>query len=361
MTRAPGRFTYVSRHLHTRDGQPGERRREVTLEVDGAGRVRGAQGGDRARQGETSDTVARVPGMGGARGMDAAARGRGSREADAARRGLPSDGLAEGSPEADAAGQGARGPGVVPQALWLWHGPPPVGCITGREELSGREGPHCVTRADGRQVEGTLLGTPFRARYGEAGRLEVLEVGDSRFTVAAPGERLRAPPELFAEGLPVEGTRGALALEPPLEVPARLEGMTPWDAGPARALAARVHAAFTDKGPGAADWNEDGQGEAGGCLAHALRFAAGARERGVKVALVHGLLVVDGGPARPHAWVRVALARGGTLDLDPTSLDAVRPDTHLPVALEDARGPALDAGARWLSLLRGAHRVVRRP
>ncbi|NTX55706.1 transglutaminase domain-containing protein, partial [Myxococcus sp. CA039A] len=85
------------------------------------------------------------------------------------------------------------------------------------------------------------------------------------------------------------------------------------------------------------------------------------REKGVKVALVHGLLVVDGGPARPHAWVRVALVGGGTLDLDPTSLDDVRADTHLALALAEARGPALEAGARWLALLRGAHRVVRRP
>jgi hypothetical protein len=292
LTLEPGRFTYASRHLHTRDGQPGERRREVTLEVDGAGRVGGAE--------------------------------------------------------------------VSPQALWLWRGPPDVGCVVAREELSGREGPHCVTRVEGSRVEGTLLGTSFRASYSERGRLEVLDVGDSRFTLAAPGTRLRSPPELFAQGLPVEGTRGALTLEPPLDVPARLEGMTPWDAGAARALAARVHAAFIDKAPGAADWNENGEGEAGGCLAHALRFAAGARERGVKVALVHGLLVVDGGPARPHAWVRVALAKGGTLDLDPTSLDAVRPDTHLPLALEDARGPALEAGRRWLELLHGAHRVVRR-
>ncbi|NMO13457.1 lasso peptide biosynthesis protein [Pyxidicoccus fallax] len=319
LTRSPGRFTYTSRHLHTRDGQPGERRREITLEVDEAGRVRGSLA---ARETEAAEQRTR------------------------------------GAPVTQPV---ARGTEVVPQALWLWHGPPPVGCVTAREELSGREGPHCVTRVDGRQVEGTLFGAPFRARYGEAGRMEVLDVGDSRFTVAAPGERLRTPPELFAQGLPVEGSHGALALEPPLEVPARRADMTPWDAASARALAAKVHAAFPEKGPGAADWSEDGQGEAGSCLAHALRFAAGARERGVKVALVHGLLVVDGGPARPHAWVRVALARGGTLDLDPTSLDAVRPDTHLPLALEDAKGPALEAGARWLALLRGAHRVVRRP
>jgi len=262
--------------------------------------------------------------------------------------------------EVDAQGR-VRGAQAVPQALWLWRARPPVGCVVGREELTGREGAHCVTSVQGRRVEGTLLGAAFQARYGDDGRLEALEVGDSRFTVAAPGERLRAPPELFAEGLPVEGARGALALEPPLVVPARLAGMTPWTAGAARALAAEVHAAFPEKGPGGADWSEDGEGEAGGCLAHALRFAARARARGVRVALVHGLLVVDGGPARPHAWVRVALGTGGTLDLDPTSLDAVTPHTHLPIALAEAQGPALEAGARWLSLLRGAHRVVRRP
>ncbi|WP_426744960.1 lasso peptide biosynthesis protein [Myxococcus faecalis] len=262
--------------------------------------------------------------------------------------------------EVDAEGRLVGRP-VVPQALWLWRGPPTLGCVTGREELSGREGPHCVTGGTAPWVEGTLLGTPFRARYDARGRMDVLEVGESRFTVASPGTRLVAPPDFFAQGLPVEGERGALTLVPALEVPARLPGMTPWTARAARALAARVHAAFIEKGPSAADWREDGEGEAGGCLAHALRFAAKARKQGVKVALVHGLLVVDGGPARPHAWVRVALEDGGTLELDPTSMDPVRADTHLPVALADAQGPALEAGARWLALLRGDHRVVRRP
>ncbi|WP_338863599.1 transglutaminase domain-containing protein [Myxococcus stipitatus] len=291
LTLEAGRFTYLSQHLHTRGTSHGERRREVTLEVDASGRLSGGTG--------------------------------------------------------------------VPQALWLWRGPPAPGCVVGREELSGREGPHCATGGMAPWVEGTLLGVPFRARYGVGGRMEVLEVGESRFTEAAPGERLRAPPDFFSRGLPVEGAQGALALVPAVEVPSRLEGMTPWSRSAARALAARVHAAFPEKGPGDSDWREGGEGEAGGCLAHALRFAAEARAKGVKVALVHGLLVVDGGPARPHAWVRVALVEGGTLDLDPTSMDAVRPDTHLPLALEDARGPALEAGARWLALLRGAHRVVR--
>lgn len=254
-----------------------------------------------------------------------------------------------------------EGSASVPQALWLWRGPPGNGCVTGREELTGREGPHCVTATHGREVEGVMLGTPFRARYDANGRLEVLEVAESRFTVAAPGEKLRAPPELFADGLPVEGARGALAFEPPWRVPERLPEMTPWDAAAARALAKQVHAAFPEKGPGAADWRQGGEGEAGGCLAHALRFAAEAAKRGQRVGMVHGLLVVDGGPARPHAWVRVALAGGGVLELDPTSLDPVRPETHLPLALVDPRGSSVEAGERWLELLRGTHRIVRRP
>ncbi len=294
LARGPGRFTYTSRHLHTREGRVDARVREATLALDARGAVVGTRG-------------------------------------------------------------------VVPQALWLWRGPPGPGCVTAREELTGRDGPHCVSAVREGRVEGTLAGAPFRARYDGRGRLEVLEVGESRFTAAAPGVRLKAPPELFGEGLPVEGGRGALAFSPPWPVPARLEGMTDWSAREARALAAEVHAAFPEKGPGAADWRRGGEGEAGGCLAHALRFAAGAAKRGQRVALVHGLLVVDGGPARPHAWVRVGLPGGGTLDVDPTSLDAVRADTHLALALVPAEGDAREAGERWLALLRGEHRVVRRP
>ncbi|RKH20875.1 transglutaminase domain-containing protein [Corallococcus praedator] len=293
-----GRFTYTSRHLHVREGRAGERVREVTLDVEATGRVAGAD--------------------------------------------------------------------AVPQALWLWHGPPPEGCVKGREELSGQEGPHCVTSRSPTSAEGTMLGARFRASYDARGRLQALDVGESRFTVAAPGERLRTPPELFADGVPVEGgVDGALKLVPSKQarptapVPDRLPEMTDWTPDAARALSRKVHAAFPDKGPTAADWRSGGEGEAGGCLAHALRFASLARASGQRVGLVHGLLVVDGGPARPHAWVRVAVRGGGTLDLDPTSLDPVRADTHLPLALVAPEGPGLEAGERWLALLRGDWRVVR--
>jgi len=290
---APGarRFTYTSRHLHTRGGHQGERVREVTLELGPKG------------------TVA-------------------------------------GSPS-------------VPQALWLWRGPPVLGCVSGREELSGREGPHCVTAIWGDTVQGLLLGQPFHARYDGRGRMVALQVGEASFTQVAPGVRLRPPPELFAQGLPVEGETGPLAFAPPWPLAPDPSWLTQWREQEARALAKAVHAAFPEKGPGDADFREGGEGEAGGCLAHALRFATRAVTLGHRVGLVHGLLVVDGGPARPHAWVRVGLLGGGTLDLDPTSLDAVTPETHLPLAVVEPRGVAFEAGERWLALLRGEHRVVR--
>lgn len=295
LTLAPGgkRFTYTSRHLHTRGDDFGERVKEVSLELGEGGTVVGRSS--------------------------------------------------------------------VPQALWLWRGPPAPGCVTGREELSGREGPHCVTAHRGDTVEGTMFGQPFTARYGAHGGMESLEVGESRFTAVPAGVRLKAPPELFAQGLPVEGESGPLAFSPPWPAMPRPGGLTPWKAADARRLAEEVHAAFPEKGPGPADFRDGGEGEAGGCLAHALRFAAGAAKRGQRVALVHGLLVVDGGPARPHAWVRVGLVGGGTLDLDPTSLDPVTPETHLALAVAEPGVTPVEAGERWLALLRGEHRVVRLP
>jgi hypothetical protein len=60
--------------------------------------------------------------------------------------------------------------------------------------------------------------------------------------------------------------------------------------------------------------------------------------------------------AYPHVWVRVRLTTGVLLDLDPTSLDEVGRSTHLALA---AGASPQDAGALWLDVLRGGHRVVR--
>jgi hypothetical protein len=96
--------------------------------------------------------------------------------------------------------------------------------------------------------------------------------------------------------------------------------------------------------PGSADWKDEGQ-DVGGCLAHARRFVAQAKAAGHDAELVLGL-VVDGGRAYPHAWVRA----GGT-ELDPTLMRPVTAGEYL--ALDDA-------GQRYLELLEGTRRVVRR-
>ena len=146
LTHAPatGRFTYTSRHVHTRGAHVGERVREVVLRLDAAGHVI-EPGGDSG--------------------------------------GAPGD----------------SGGASVPQSWWLWRGPPAPGCVTGREELSGREGPHCVRSVQEGRVEGTMFGQPFTARYDARGRLSGLDVGESRFTALAPGTRLR-PPLVGPEG-----------------------------------------------------------------------------------------------------------------------------------------------------------------
>lgn len=287
------RFTYTSRHLHTRGGHVGQRTREEAVVLDAKGLVEGRAS--------------------------------------------------------------------VSQALWLWHRPSASGCVLGREELTGREGPHCVTALGAHGVEGTLSGQPFSAHYDGDGRMVALRVGESHFSAVPPGTRLRAPPDLFVDGVPVEGERGVLGFEPAWPGVRRPAWVTDWKDAEARALSRRVHAAFPEKVPGAADWSEAGEGGVGACLAHAARFAAGAAARGQRVAVVQGLLAVDAGPARPHAWVRVGLAGGGVMDLDPTSLDPVLPTTHLALAVVEPGSSAVEAGERWLALLRGEHRVVRRP
>ncbi|MBF5046197.1 lasso peptide biosynthesis protein [Simulacricoccus sp. 17bor-14] len=261
--------------------------------------------------------------------------------------------------------QGLLAPGGVhPQALWLWHGPPAPGCIQAREELTGRVGPHCARARGPHAVAGTLLGEPFEAQYAADGELQALQVGTAQFQRVGARLRLQPPPDLFSRGLPIAGgATGALAFSPPWPPPTEpAPPLSAWREGPARALAREVHAALPDKRPSAADFDPAAdEGGAGGCLAHALRFARLAAARGQRVALVHGLLALEDGRAYPHAWVRVGLGGGATLDLDPTSLDEVTPDTHLPLALATPGAPARLAGERWLALLAGAHRITRRP
>jgi len=254
-------------------------------------------------------------------------------------------------------------PEVWPLALWLWKAPGP-GCVEGQEEITHRHGLLCAEAPlSPTERQGTLLGQPFHATYSD-GLLSSLELPDARFSAVPPGTRAAWPPDLFASGVPVvgeepghpKGPSGGLAFDPPLlleEPPLRPS----WKPLEARRLAQRVYNAFPDKHPGAADFT-GGFDEGGSCLAHARRFVQLARAQGRDAAVVHGLLV-EPAAARgyPHVWVRVRQQNGQTLELDPTSLDAVRPSTHLPLAVE---GVGESPGAVWLRLFSGRLRAVRR-
>jgi hypothetical protein len=184
-----------------------------------------------------------------------------------------------------------------------------------------------------------------------------LAIGSARFQRVSESPRVPAPPDLFGAGFAIDGAQGDLALTPP--VPEPVVPLVAWELGPARSLAARVHGSFTDDSPTSADWKLTDADRAGGCLAHARRFQAWAQRDGHSAALVYGLLL-DGSRAYPHAWVRVALAGGRTVDLDPTTLEQVSGRTHLALAAATGE-PGPELGARYLELANGALRVVRQP
>lgn len=271
-----------------------------------------------------------------------------------------------------------RGTDEVPVSLWLWRRPS-QGCLSGREELGGKTGPICVQTSKGSRVEGTALGQPFEAHYGDDGRLRRLSLGSARFRWVPSGTAVPPPPDLFAAGFEVHGGNGALFLEPPLpssveltsarhrsggaqstqsgpsEILGSARRRSGWSASQARALARQVYRSFSEKRPGPADLAEEkfpGATE-GSCLAHALRFVRWARARGREAEVVYGL-VREGSRTYPHAWVRAALTGSGTLQLDPSSLEEVSPTTHLALGSGEA------AGAAYVDLLSGQRRVVRR-
>lgn len=250
--------------------------------------------------------------------------------------------------------------GEMPESLWLSRRPGAPGCARVVEELGGRSGEACVARREGAVDEGTVLGARYRARYDPEGALVELEIGESRFVRLEGPARAPEPPDLFGDGLPVSPGPGALRLEPavPLPPPASAPLRPEWSEQEARAVAAKVHGRFAEKRPSGADFGPPSpDADAAGCLGHVRAFLAEAKARGRGAAIVQGLLVAPGeGRAYPHVWVRVRLTGGGTLDLDPTSLDEVTPRAHLALAAGASPG---DAGALWLQVLRGGHRVER--
>jgi hypothetical protein len=260
-----------------------------------------------------------------------------------------------------------------PAALWLWKGPPGIGCVAVLDERTRAPLEGCVERRTGERVEGTLGGQRMEARYSERG-LEALALPGARFTRIASGARL-APREWLVEGLTVAGGEGPLTLEPPLASMLSLRGgvagetkLRAFAGQEARAVARSLRATpVTPPTQAQRTGARDGSGAApldavGVCLAQVQRFVQAARARGAEALRVDGLVVdPEDGRAYPHAWVRVRTERGALLDLDPTLAQDVTPATHLVLSVSSLEDGARGAGEAWLALLRGGHRVVRRP
>ncbi len=255
-----------------------------------------------------------------------------------------------------------KGEDAFPESLWLWRKPATTGCVKIREELGARLGEACASEVRADEVRGTLYGDAYTAHYAD-GWLLSLEVGGGKFLAVPPSTEVESD-DVFGGGFSVSGKpKGALALKPTRASPELTASLTRWDEAEARALAAEVHREFVEKRPTSQDFRPGSVEEevfAGSCLAHAKRFAAKAQARGQRVALVHGLLVEDGEDrAFPHAWIRVRVGWRQTVDLDPTFLMPVKPQTHLPVyAALPSQGDQA-AGKVWLDLLAGRYQVTR--
>lgn len=254
---------------------------------------------------------------------------------------------------------GTTSEGQVPGGLWLWRRPVP-GCVAGIDELSGETGEYCA-EARGSDLTGTMGATSFRATYGGDGVLSTLVLPDATLRRVPVGSTLEVGPQaLQSLERAMRNPPGTGALRwKNATFDASVKGLTPWKRQEAEALARAVDHSFRDKRQGPADFNPELTGESrGGCLAHARRFALRAKAQGKTVGIVHGL-VFHQGALRPHAWVRVALEGGGTLELDPMLGKLVAADTYLALGATIEGSPDPELGRRWLRVLSGDVEVAR--
>ncbi|MBL9038083.1 MAG: hypothetical protein JNG84_06185 [Archangium sp.] len=198
---------------------------------------------------------------------------------------------------------------AAPPEVWWLSRRRPDGCRAVTEERTEKAETVCL-RAGG----GTIDGQAFTARYTPDGALASLSLGAVRFE-ASTAEVLEGR-DPFAAGFEVLAGNGAPMVEPP--VPG------------VRARQVRgVDVASAE-------------GES--CLELARRVVKARQAKRVVVGLV-----IDGGRAWPHAWVE--LANGEQRDPTVSAADAPRWYLELPS----------DAGKRYLELVAGTRRVVRRP
>jgi len=232
-----------------------------------------------------------------------------------------------------------RGSTATPVSLWLWLRRPPS-CLEVVDERTGETGQACSNAASREELEGIALEQPFHAVY-EEGVLEVLDLGPARFSRLHEAKPVDGASGLWAKGLAAPQGKGEVVLEPPLSL-------------------ARQPAAPSARGRA---WAEGVLKEFGGplqderCLQAAQRLLAYLEERGGHGVLVLGLLL-DGGRAWPHAWLRAEGPYGELVDLDAAWGRLVVPPGYLALEAVAKDGHGLLAGEAYLDLALGKRRLV---
>ncbi|MEW6432050.1 MAG: hypothetical protein AB1730_11135 [Myxococcota bacterium] len=212
--------------------------------------------------------------------------------------------------------------GLVPEVLALAR-LPAKGCTEVLEEVRRAPERLCIDSVRGRAVTGTLAGKAFSATYDARGALASLTLGAARWD-ATRTPATAPPPDAnpFTRGFPVEGEAGVAQLVPNLPGVRRLS--TPPEGGADEATVGRAR-----------------------CLVAARQAVT----QTPGATLVLGL-VVEGGRAWPHAWVRVQ-----GRDVDPSVLPGdTALETRQYLALPDGA-----AGRVYLELLDGTRTVQLTP
>lgn len=247
-----------------------------------------------------------------------------------------------------------RKSGRVLESLWLWHRPTTQGCVDGVEELGTRSGRLCAAPADegdSDRVRGTIFGEPFSATY-EHDRLAELRLSDAQFLRIGDRERPNAPPDLFGAGWPIHGAYGALSIE-------GAPTLSNDDGGALLPLKSAFRNREELEAQVAAAHAELKSNADAFCTEFVARFLKEALASGHTALVVHGVVAEpDSQRAFPHVWIRARLPEG-LVDVDPTLLQPVTPETHAPLAVV-APSEHEQAGRAWLDLFTGRAKVVRR-
>ncbi len=206
--------------------------------------------------------------------------------------------------------------GLRPEVLWLLE-PPPVGCRPVFEERRATRETLCIDERTSTRAVGRLEQVPFTARY-DGGRLSGLTFPGAEWTRLEGRPPKAKPSQVFGRGFEVGAASGPWRLEPAVKG--------------ARLVTTPVR--------GTASGAEGRQ--------RCLVLARDAVHEDARLTLVLGLMV-EGGRAYPHAWVR----RGARHE-DPSLL----PSDEGVEARWYIELPRESAGQLYLELLDGQRRVV---